>query len=59
MTPRRTNGQTVDVDVSFGDVVDDLKPSSMVFFTAKKGRLGFATDVQYAEGIATGVTFAF
>ena len=49
MTPRRTDGQTVDVDVSFGNVVDDLKPSGMVFFTAKKGRLGFAAVVQYAE----------
>ena len=49
MTAPRADGQTVDVDLSFGDVVDDLKPSGMVFFTAKKGRLGFAADVQYAE----------
>lgn len=38
-----------DVDMSFGDVFDDLKPSGMLFFTANKGRLGFATDHQYVE----------
>ena len=36
----RTCLKIVDVDVSFGDVVDDLKPSGMVFFTEKKGAFG-------------------
>lgn len=38
-----------DIDMSFGDIVDDLKPSGMVFFNANKGRLGFAADIQYVE----------
>jgi hypothetical protein len=38
-----------DVDMSFRDIVDDLKPTGMVFFNANKGRLGLAADVQYVE----------
>jgi hypothetical protein len=38
-----------DIDMSFGDIFDDLKPSGMVFFNANKGRLGFAADLQYVE----------
>jgi len=38
-----------DVDMSFADIFDDLQPSGMLFFTANKGRLGLAADLQYAE----------
>ena len=38
-----------DIDMSFGDVFKDIKPSGMVFFNANKGRLGFAADLQYVE----------
>ncbi len=37
------------VDMRFADIFDDLQPSGMVFFTASKGRLGFAADLQYVE----------
>ena len=35
--------------MSFADIFDDLQPSGMVFFTAQKGRLGLAADLQYVE----------
>lgn len=38
-----------DVDMSFGDIFDDLNPSGMVLFNATKGRLGLAADLQYVE----------
>lgn len=39
----------VDVDMSFGDIFDDLKPSGMLLFTASKDRLQLAADLQYVE----------
>lgn len=37
------------VDMRFSDIVDDLKPSGMLFLTASKGRVGFAADLQYVQ----------
>jgi hypothetical protein len=39
----------LDVDMSFGDIFDDLQPSGMVFFSANKGRLVLAADLQYVQ----------
>lgn len=41
-----------DVDQSFGDIFDDLEPSGMLFYTARKGRFGIAGDIQYVEVLA-------
>ena len=40
-------GHDADVDVSFGDIVDDLDFGVMVNFQARKGRFGLYTDVTY------------
>ncbi|EXJ12633.1 hypothetical protein [Imhoffiella purpurea] len=38
-----------DVDMSFGDIFDDLEPSGMLLFTASRDRLQLAADLQYVE----------
>ncbi len=38
-----------DVDMSFGDIFDDLKFAGMLIATAQKGRFGFGGDLQYVK----------
>jgi hypothetical protein len=41
-----------DVDQRFSDIFDDLQPSGMLFYTARKGRFGVTGDIQYVETLA-------
>ena len=38
-----------DVDLSFSDILDDLRFAGMVAGTARNGRFGLAADIQYVE----------
>ena len=38
-----------DIDLSFSDILDDLRFAGMVAGTARKGRFGLAGDIQYVE----------
>ena len=38
-----------DVDLSFSDILDDLRFAGMVAGAARKGRFGIAADIQYVE----------
>ena len=38
-----------DINLSFSDILDDLRFAGMVAGTARKGRFGLAADIQYVE----------
>lgn len=45
-----------EVDLSFGDIFDDLEFAGMVVFSANNGRFGFGGDIQFIETQSDGVT---
>ena len=47
-----------DVDESFGDVWDDLRFAGMLAGTARRGRFGLASDLQYVETRADSTSLA-